>query len=73
MNQYFAQINEDNVVTDVRIVSREFLKANPQRYPGRWIETFFDRPDKQYAGLGFIYNAETEDFIPPSAPEPVEP
>lgn len=73
MNQYFAQINKQNVVTDVRIVSQEFLEANPERYTGTWVETFLNTPGKQYAGLGFIYNEETEDFEPPSTPEPVEP
>ncbi len=73
MNQYFAQINDENVVTDVRIVSREFMEANPERYPGTWVETFFDKAGKQYAGLGFIYNSETENFEAPPAPELVEP
>jgi len=73
MSQYFAQINDDNVVTDVRVVTREFLEANPDRYPGRWVETFYDAPNKQYAGLGFIYNEETENFEAPPAPEPINP
>lgn len=73
MNQYFAQINKQNVVTDVRIVSQEFLEANPERYTGTWVETFLNTPGKQYAGLGFIYNEETEDFEAPPTPEPVEP
>ena len=44
--QYFAQINENNVVTHVAVVQREFLEANPQRYTGRWVETFFDTAGK---------------------------
>ena len=71
--QYFAQLDENNVVVHVAVVQREFLEANPQRYPGTWVETFFDTPGKQYAGVGFTYNEETENFEAPPAPEPVEP
>ena len=65
MSQYFAQINDDNVVTDVRVVTREFMEANPERYPGTWVETFFDKAGKQYAGVGFTYDPTTNDFTPP--------
>jgi hypothetical protein len=62
--QYFAQIDENNLVVDVKVVDYDFLKNNPDRYPGRWIETFLDS-DKQYAGIGFYYNETTNDFEPP--------
>jgi len=67
--QYFAQINENNVVTHVAVVQREFLEANPQRYTGRWVETFFDTAGKTYAGIGFTYDEVTEDFVAPVMPE----
>ena len=60
--QYFAQLNENNVVTDVRVVTREFLEANPERYPDRWVETFFDTAGKQYAGVGMEYLEDEQDF-----------
>lgn len=63
--QYFAQIDDNNIVTSVHVVTQEFLEANPKRYPGRWVETFFDTAGKTYAGIDFIYNEETEDFTPP--------
>jgi len=64
--RYFAQINDDNVVVHVAVVEQEFLEANPERYPGRWIETFYDTPGKTYAGVGYIWNETTQDFeIPP--------
>jgi len=63
--QYFAQIDDNNIVTDVRVVTRDFLEANPQRYTGRWVETFFDTAGKQYAGVGFEYLEADEDFRPP--------
>jgi hypothetical protein len=44
--QYFAQIDDNNVVTHVAVVQQEFLEANPDRYTGRWVETFFDTAGK---------------------------
>ena len=66
--QFFAQIDNNNIVTDVRVVTREFLEANPERYTGRWVETFFDTAGKTYAGIGFIYDETTQDFTPPPIP-----
>ena len=71
--QYFAQIDDNNVVTRVAVVQREFLEANPQRYTGRWVETFFDTEGKVYAGAGFVYDEVSQDFIAPVAEESIEP
>lgn len=71
--QFFAQLDDNNVVIRVAVVQRQFLEANPQRYPGRWVETFHNNPNKTYAGVGWTYDEETEDFIAPSVPEPIEP
>ena len=70
--QFFAQINADNVVIDVHCVTQEFLDANPERYTGTWVETFFNTTDKTYAGLGYIYDYDTQDFVAQYV-EPVEP
>ena len=67
--QYFAQLDENNVVTHVAVVQREFLEANPQRYAGRWVETFFDTEGKTYAGIGFTYDEVSQDFVAPVSPE----
>ena len=67
--QYFAQIDDNNIVTAVHCVTREFLDENPDRYPGTWIETFFELPGKTYAGIGYTYDYNTKDFTAP----PVEP
>jgi hypothetical protein len=64
-SQYFAQVDENNIVTSVHVVSREFLEANPERYAGLWVETFFDVEGKTYAGVGYTYNADTDDFVSP--------
>ena len=66
--QYFAQIDENNIVIDVRVVQQEFLEANPERYTGTWVETFLDTAGKIYAGIGFTYDHDTQDFVRP--PEP---
>ena len=63
--QHFAQIDEHNVCTYIRVVTKEFLDANPERYPGRWVETFAHTEGKQYAGVGFTYDEATQDFVAP--------
>jgi len=72
MSQYFAQLNENNVVTHVAVVTAEFMADNPDRYPGRWVETFFDTAGKTYAGIGFIYDETAQDFVAPVIPEVVD-
>lgn len=63
--QFFAQIDENNVVINVHVVTAEFMAENPDRYPGIWVETFFDTPNKTYAGIGYTYDYETQDFTAP--------
>jgi hypothetical protein len=70
--QYFAQIDGNNIVINVAVVTSEFMAANPERYTGTWIETFIDDPNKTYAGIGYTYDATTQDFEPPYI-EPIEP
>ena len=70
--QYFAELDQNNVVLTVQCVTAEFIAANPDRYVGAWVETWIDRADKTYAGIGYTYSYETEDFTPPYI-EPVEP
>jgi hypothetical protein len=64
-HQYFAQIDENNIVINIAVVHRDFLEANPDRYPGTWVETFLDLPNKTYAGLGYTYDPIAKDFTPP--------
>jgi hypothetical protein len=63
--QYFAQIDDNNIVIAVHCVTRLFLEENPDRYPGLWVETFFDVPGKTYAGAGYTYDPSTGVFIAP--------
>ncbi len=71
-HQYFAQLDDNNIVIRVAVVHRDFLEANPDRYPGRWVETFFDVEGKNYAGIDWTYDETTHDFIPPPTPTPIE-
>lgn len=66
--QYFAQINENNIVINVAVTTSMFMTENPDRYPGTWVETFIDNPEKTYAGVGYVYKANTNDFMPPDEP-----
>ena len=66
MTTYFAQVT-DGIVTDVRVVSASFMAANPDRYPGSWVETFIAE-GKTYAGIGFLWDG-TDFIAPPSIEE----
>lgn len=63
--QFFAQLNENNIVINVHCVTQEFLETNPARYPGTWVETFFDTDGKTYAGVGYAYDETTQNFTAP--------
>jgi hypothetical protein len=68
--QYFAQLDNDNVVIHVAVTTTEFMEENPDRYPGTWVETFIDVPGKTYAGVGYTYDPTTKDFKAPVALPP---
>lgn len=72
-HQYFAQIDDQNVVINVAVVTAEFMAENPERYPGTWVETFTNLPGKTYAGIGYTYDEKTKNFVPPSPPYPPDP
>lgn len=63
--QYFAQV-VDGVVTNIAVVSASFMAANPDRYPGTWIETFIGT-GKTYAGIGMLWDG-TDFVAPPYVP-----
>jgi hypothetical protein len=66
MITYFAQLDNNNRVLAVHVVTQEFINENPERYPGQWVETFQDVPGKTYAGVGFNYDPATQDFTAPT-------
>jgi hypothetical protein len=69
--QYFAQLDDRNIVIDIAVVTRLFMEQNPERYPGTWIETFVNAPNKTYAGIGYTWNGT--DFVPPIYEAPTYP
>lgn len=74
VEQYFAEINDNDIVINIHVVTQEFLDDNPERYSGMYVETFVDVPGKTYAGIGYTYDRANDDFVPPVYPPapPVE-
>ena len=76
---HFAQLDENNVVTQVIVVgNNELLDANGQEreelgvafcqklFGGNWKQTSYNHNmRKRYAGIGYTYNAELDAFVPP--------
>ena len=70
----FAKV-VNNVVTQVIVAEPEFFDTFVDTSPGQWIQTSYNthgnqhpegRPlRKNYAGIGFTYDAEKDAFIPP--------
>lgn len=65
---YFAQIDkETNIVLQViNADTKEWCKMN---LGGTWIETYKKTPNKKFAGIGYVYYPDVDNFISPS-PEP---
>lgn len=59
---YFAQIDAENIVTDVRVVNAEYMAENPNLYVGTWIQTYIGVIGKTYAAIGYFWNGT--DFVP---------
>ena len=79
MTTYWAELDTNNIVTQVITgVDETTIEGIPT---GDWytnfvgapcVQTWIDRDDKTYAGIGFTYDYDTQDFTPPYV-EPVEP
>lgn len=69
---HFAQIDSDNKVVQVLVVpdsqehrGEEFL-ANDLGLGGTWVQTSYNnRIRKQYAGIGYTYDAAADVFVAP--------
>jgi hypothetical protein len=68
--QYFAEIDNNDIVIYVHVVTQEFLDDNPDRYPGMYVETFVNVPGKTYAGVGYTYDRAADNFVAPVYPQP---
>ena len=82
MATYWAELDTNNVVTQV-ITGVDDLTIDGiptaewySNYVGApCVETWLDQTDKTYAGIGYTYSYETQDFTAPHiepAPPPVE-
>ena len=73
MSHYCKVVN--GIVTQVIVAEPEFFDTFVDSSPGQWIQTSYNtfggqhpegRPlRKNYAGIGFTYDAEKDAFIPP--------
>jgi hypothetical protein len=76
---HFAQLNEDNIVTQVIVVANEDTADQDgveneaigaafcnNLLGGRWVQTSYNANiRKNYAGIGYKYDATLDAFIPP--------
>jgi hypothetical protein len=62
MTQYFAQIDENNIVTQVIVAGQSFVDS----LGGKWVETAIDGSLRfNYAGIGYIYDLNKDAFYAP--------
>jgi hypothetical protein len=74
MSHYAKVVN--NLVTQVIVAEAEFFDTFVDISPGEWIQTSYNTRGgqhtlggtplrKNYAGIGYTYNAQLDAFIPP--------
>jgi len=62
---HYAKI-EDGIVTTVIVAEQDFIDSGVVGDPAQWVQTSYNGNfRKRYAGIGFLYNAELDAFIPP--------
>ncbi len=73
---HFAQIDENNIVTQVIVVEQDVLNTGLFGDPNSWIQTSYNTQGgvhttggtplrKNYAGIGYTYDSTRDAFIPP--------
>ena len=73
---HFAQINANNVVTQVIVAEQDFINSGVVGDPSTWIQTSYNTKGgqhvlggtplrKNYAGIGYSYDPQRDAFIPP--------
>jgi len=66
MTQYFAQFDDNNIVTQVIVAGQSFVDS----LGGKWVETAIDGSIRaNYAGIGYTYDAAKDAFY---APQPYQ-
>jgi hypothetical protein len=72
---HFAKV-QNGIVTQVIVAEPEFFETFVDTSPGEWIQTSYNTQGgvhinggeplrKNYAGIGFTYDAQRDAFIPP--------
>lgn len=73
---HFAQIDENNIVTQVLVIEQDVIDTGAFGDPSKWIQTSYNTVGgyhklggiplrKNYAGIGFTYDPVRDAFIPP--------
>ena len=73
---HFAQIDENNIVTQVLVIEQDVIDTGLFGDPASWIQTSYNTHGgvhtlggtplrKNYAGIGYTYEASRDAFIPP--------
>jgi hypothetical protein len=64
---YYAQII-NNLVSEIIVVNDDVPDGAQFAHDllgGEWVETFINMANKNYAGIGYIYDAVNQNFIAP--------
>lgn len=72
---HWAKVN-NGVVVEVIVAEPDFFESFVDSSPGQWLETSYNTHGgvhanggtplrKNYAGIGYLYDAELDAFIPP--------
>jgi len=62
MTQYFAQVDDNKIVTQVIVAGQSFVDS----LGGKWVETAMDGSIRaNYAGIGYTYDSKADAFYPP--------
>jgi len=77
MTTYWAELDANNIVVQVITgVDETTIEGIPT---GEWysnfvgapcVQTWIDREDKTYAGIGYTYDTDNDVFVAPPSPEP---
>ena len=73
---HFAEVDSTNIVLRVIVAEQEFINSGAVGDPAHWIQTSYNTHSgvhalggtplrKNYAGLGYTYDASRDAFIPP--------
>lgn len=73
---HFAHVDGNNIVTQVIVAEQDFINSGAVGDPSSWIQTSYNTYAgqhalggtplrKNYAGIGYSYDASRDAFIPP--------